>query len=389
VTAAGGSTAVIYLPSPAGLEAAQLTVAGRPVVFRVIAVAVRAGAARVLVPARFRELLAPALSSAPRVARAVEWIDGTTPPPGDAVLIAAPSVAGADTLAGMFVTPPPATHEGARSAGIPIVAAPARLVATLWPAIATAVPIGAEMEKALAGPGITVVQNRGLVHAVHDAASAEVGERRLYTTLGSAIDTPWDRLFHRRFSRHVSRAAVALGLAPNTITIASLAAGLIAAWLFWRATPLEAVAALVVYAVAVVLDHADGEVARLTLTESAVGEWLDIAVDTVIHSTVVMALGATSAALTGHGFWLGVVGATGTVASAAVMKVWPALAMPDRLGTTISEIGNRDGFYAMLAGFIVVRALWPQALPWLMIVVAAGSHAYWVGRVLYRVTRGA
>jgi phosphatidylglycerophosphate synthase len=123
--------------------------------------------------------------------------------------------------------------------------------------------------------------------------------------------------------------------------------------------------------------------------ESAIGEWLDIAVDTVIHATVVLALGATSAAVTGRGLWLGVVAASGTVLSAAVMKVWPALAMPDRLGTAISGIGNRDGFYGMLAGFILARALWPEALPWLMVVVAAGSHAYWVGRVLYRLTRGA
>jgi phosphatidylglycerophosphate synthase len=390
-------TAVIYLPDTTALDAASLTVAGRPVVFRAIAGAVRAGAHRVLVPVVFRSLLAPALASAPRVARAVEWMDGTTPPPGDALLIPATAVAATGALTAMLAAHTRLTqaaggavvHQAARDAGIPIVAASPRFVSTLWPALAASAPLGPALDAALSAGAVTPLHDRSLVHAVHDPASAEVGERRLYTTLGSAIDTPFDTAFHRRFSRHVSRLAVALGITPNTITIASLLVGLIAIAILWRATPLQAVAGLVAYAIAVILDHADGEVARLTLTESAIGEWLDIVVDTIIHAGVVLALGATSAAATGQGIGLGIAAALGIVASAVVMKIWPGLAMPDRLGAAIAGVGNRDGFYAMLIGFILVRALWPEALPWLMILVAAGSHAYWVGRVVYRLTRGA
>jgi phosphatidylglycerophosphate synthase len=238
-------------------------------------------------------------------------------------------------------------------------------------------------------PALTIVREPALVHPVRDAPSAAVGERRLYATLGSAIDTRLDTVFHRRCSRVVSRVAVGLGITPNAITIASLVVGLLAAWTFWNATPLAAVLGLVVYAVAVILDHADGEVARLTLTESAIGEWLDIAADTIIHAAVVLALGATSAALTGRGTLLGALAAAGVIASAAVAKAWPGLAMPDRAGTMLSKLGSRDGFYGLLLGFIVARAFWPEALPWLMVVVAAGSHAFWVGRAIYRVTRGA
>ncbi len=193
-----------------------------------------------------------------------------------------------------------------------------------------------------------MVREPSLVHPVHDEASAAAGERRLYATLGSAIDTRLDTMFHRRFSRLVSRLAVAFGLRPNTITVASLVVGLAAAWTFWRATPVEAVVGLVLYALAVILDHADGEVARLTLTESAIGEWLDISADTMIHVAVVLALGATSAAVAGQGIGLGIVSALGVIASAAVAKLWPGLAMPDRVGLAISNLGSRDGFYAML-----------------------------------------
>jgi phosphatidylglycerophosphate synthase len=280
-------------------------------------------------------------------------------------------------------------HEGARDAGAPVVAAPAPLLASLWSALVAGVPVGVDLEKALTDPAVTVVQERSLVHAVRDERSAADGERRLYTTLGSAIDTRFDTLFHRRFSRLVSRLAVALGIAPNTVTVVSLLVGLAAAWAFWRAAPADAVAGLALYAIAVVLDHADGEVARLTLRESAIGEWLDIAADTVIHAAVVLALGASSAAATGEGAWLGVVAALGVVTSAAVAKAWPGLAMPDRVGTALSGLGSRDGFYAMLVGFIVALAAWPASLPWLMAIVAAGAHAYWLARVLYRLVRGA
>ena len=61
--------------------------------------------------------------------------------------------------------------------------------------------------------------------------------------------------------------------------------------------------------------------------------------------------------------------------------------MPDRLGAVLSGLGSRDGFYAMLSAFIASLWAWPAGLPWLMLVVTAGTHAYWVGRVIYRLFR--
>jgi phosphatidylglycerophosphate synthase len=383
------SLAIVYVATAADLDAASLTVAGRPVLFRAVAGAVRAGATRVLVPARFRALLAPALGSARRVARAVEWVTPATPPPGAALLVPATTLIGIAAVRGVLATPPPAVHDGSRAASAPVALAPAPLVASLWDMLASGTPVGGALDTALAGSPTTLVRDRSLVHAVRDAASAAAGERRLYTTLGSAIDSRWDTVFHRRFSRRVSRVAVAFGITPNTITLASLLVGLLAAWAFWRATPPQALAGLALYAMAVIIDHADGEVARLTLTESSIGEWLDIAVDTIIHVAIVLALGVTSAAVAGQGLAFGIAAALGVIASAIVAKAWPGLAMPDRVGAAIANLGSRDGFYAMLLAFIAARTFAPSLLPWLMIVVAGGTHAYWIGRVLYRLTRGA
>ena len=381
--------AVIYLATASDISVAQHRVAGRPVVFRAVAAAVRGGARRVFVPLALRELLVPALPSAPRVARAVSWLDATTPLPSAALLIPATAVLGPGAVAATLVASAPAVHRGARDAGAPLVNAGPGILAALWSALAAGAPVGDALAKIAADPALTVVRDSALVHRVTDADSAAVAERRLYTTLGSAIDTKLDTVFHRRFSRLVSRVAVARGLTPNTVTVMSLVVGLVAAWCFWNASPAAAVAGLALYAAAVILDHADGEIARLTLTESAIGEWLDLAADTVTHVAVVLALGVTSQAVAGSGAAFGVIAALGFVASAAVAKAWPAVAMPDRIGTAISGLGNRDGFYAMLIAFIVSRTYWPDALPWLMIVVAAGSHAFWIGRALYRLTRGA
>ena len=87
--------------------------------------------------------------------------------------------------------------------------------------------------------------------------------------------------------------------------------------------------------------------------------------------------------MAGGGTLLGVVGALGVVASAAVAKVWPATGGVDNVGAALERLGARDGFYAMLLLFIATRALAPGALPALMIVVALGSQAYWLTRAAY------
>jgi hypothetical protein len=51
------------------------------------------------------------------------------------------------------------------------------------------------------------------------------------------------------------------------------------------------------------------------------------------------------------------------------------------VGGLLDALSNRDGFYAMLGLFVAGLVAWPPALPALMLVVAAGSHAFWLGRL--------
>jgi len=79
-----------------------------------------------------------------------------------------------------------------------------------------------------------------------------------------------------------------------------------------------------------------------------------------------------------------------TVASAALAKVSPVITPRqggDRFGRLLAGLGNRDGYYVMLIAFVVALSALPAALPFLMGLVAAGSHAYWLGRAAYALRR--
>jgi len=71
------------------------------------------------------------------------------------------------------------------------------------------------------------------------------------------------------------------------------------------------------------------------------------------------------------------------VVSAMLSKTSPRSA-GGGLGGFLDALGSRDGFYGMLIGFILALAFAPSVLPFLMIIVAVGAHAYWVTRLVYR-----
>ena len=75
------------------------------------------------------------------------------------------------------------------------------------------------------------------------------------------------------------------------MSLSSLAIGLVAIWSFWHATVASAGSGVLLYAVASVVDHSDGEIARLTFQESRLGANLDWTIDTIIHAGLVLGIG--------------------------------------------------------------------------------------------------
>jgi phosphatidylglycerophosphate synthase len=126
-------------------------------------------------------------------------------------------------------------------------------------------------------------------------------ERRLYTSLKGEFEGFVDRYFNRKLSRWCTRAFIAMGWSPNAITVLATAIGLLAAAGFAVGTYAAGVAAALLFQLAAVIDCSDGEVARLTFTESPFGAWLDIALDNVVHMAIFggIALGAYGNAAAG------------------------------------------------------------------------------------------
>jgi phosphatidylglycerophosphate synthase len=381
----------LYLAAVDDITAAHLTVAGRPVVFRVILAAVRAGARRVGVPVALRTPdLDTLLAASPLARDALVWLDTTAALAAEpTLLVPAAALTPAPALSRMLATTAGRVLAESQPSGAPMATVDSALLARLGPSLVAGEPLGDTLARELKAGDVTAVSGgRWFVRVTGARAAADV-EARLWRELGSAIDSRLDTVLHRRCSKPLTRAALALGIAPNPITITSGVAGLAAAAAFAQGEVATVAAGLVIYFFAVVIDHADGEVARLTLTESVVGEWLDIATDTVVHTALVLALGVAAAHVTGHGLVAGVAGAVGVVASAVVGKRWPPVAPPATSARGLLDaLTSRDGFYAMLVLFLGLRVLAPALLPVLMAVVAIGTHAYWLTRAALWIRRG-
>jgi phosphatidylglycerophosphate synthase len=127
-----------------------------------------------------------------------------------------------------------------------------------------------------------------------------------------------------------------------------------------------------------IVDHSDGEIARLTFQESDLGARLDWAVDTIIHGGIVWAMAVTAGGAAPHA--LGAVAGIGVVPSAWFARVRPREATPrSPAGSALTHLAHRDLFYPLIAGFALSRWPCPALLGPLALLVAVGSQAYWLG----------
>jgi 1L-myo-inositol 1-phosphate cytidylyltransferase / CDP-L-myo-inositol myo-inositolphosphotransferase len=102
-------------------------------------------------------------------------------------------------------------------------------------------------------------------------------------TLKGGFDGWMDRYVNRKLSGYLTRGFLRLGWSPNTITLVSMSVGLVAAILFVPGFWALAVLGALVFQLSAIIDCCDGEVARLTFSESKFGQELDIWADNVVH----------------------------------------------------------------------------------------------------------
>lgn len=380
--------ALLYLPDGASSSEATRVVAGRSLTVRALAAAHRAGAAPIGVPSLLREeSLARALARMPQVAGAVRWLDsgagGECASFAAAPCVLVPAGALVDAraiLALLDPSPGPAGAALAASAadGAPLLLVPGALVARIWDRLAAGEPLGDELLRHVRLARPERRDGRAVFARAGDDAGLARAEDALYRALGTESDSVIDRILHRRCSRWLTRLLIVTPATPNQVSLASLAIGCAAIWCFWRATAASAVSGIVLYALASVVDHSDGEVARLTFRESAFGAHLDWAIDTIIHAGLVLAMGVTAGGRVLA--TAGVFGGAGVILSAWFARLLPRRAgLGSRAGGAIEAMGNRDLFYLIIVVFALSRWLLPSLLGPLALLVTFGSQAYWIG----------
>ncbi|MCS6293504.1 MAG: CDP-alcohol phosphatidyltransferase family protein [Nitrospira sp.] len=153
-----------------------------------------------------------------------------------------------------------------------------------------AMPIRRWIERAAIDGRVRVLRTDGhpsqWYQDVRTQAEVPAAERKLFSSLKGEFEGFVDRYFNRKVSRWFTRIFLALGASPNAITMVATVLGLLAAVGFGLGTYEAAIVAALLFQFAAVIDCCDGEVARLTFTESAFGAWLDIVMDNVVHMAI-------------------------------------------------------------------------------------------------------
>ena len=193
-------------------------------------------------------------------------------------------------------------------------------------------------------------------------------------------------------------------LSPNTITWASLAAGLLGGVFFALGSYAWGVAGGVALVLAYTLDNCDGEVARLTDSSSAFGAKLDDIADWLIDSFFFLALGYGTWSASGEFIWF----ACGLAATAGASIDYLVDLYKDRQQTTNAEQASQireeqarnpkqaHGFIDWViyifhklsrADFcVIVLALAVFDVTWVLLPLAAiGAQAYWIADLFNRV----
>ena len=211
-------------------------------------------------------------------------------------------------------------------------------------------------------------------------------ERTLLLALENPRDGYLDRLIHRRLSRPLTRLLLRTPLSPNAVTAIGIALGMAGGLSLAYPGVGPVVAGVLMLLASSVLDCSDGELARLSHTESRLGHWLDITGDTAVHLALLAGIGARIAKMgSGPGWPVITLLGLGVVAAFAVVT-WSDDTEARRrrvpgwenrvLDGVLSPLSTRDWHVFPLAFALAGR------LDLLVLGAAIGAHVFWVATLL-------
>jgi len=203
-----------------------------------------------------------------------------------------------------------------------------------------------------------------------------------------ALENPRDGLvdtyLNRRYSRLLTRLFLRTPLTPNHITILSFLTGLLGASCFLLGSYGGSVLGALLLQFSTVLDCVDGEVARVKMLESPLGEWLDITLDTVVHIAIFLGVGVAVWKQDG----LAAAPLLGGLLAAAAFISFPLVTRAEKTEDAGRARGGwEDVWIEKIAGgmltsrdysLLVLLCALVGKLVWFLWAAAIGAQVFWV-----------
>jgi phosphatidylglycerophosphate synthase len=182
---------------------------------------------------------------------------------------------------------------------------------------------------------------------------------------------------HDTWIHHVARVAVRplakTAVTPNQLTTVRLATGIAAAGMLAVGRDPWPDVAGGVFVLAMVLDRADGELARMTGKTSPFGHAYDLAADAFCNALIFVALGV-GLRDSAFGLWAIPMGALAGLAIAAIL--WMVVRIEAVAGARAAELGGFAKFDPDDAMLAVPLAIWFGGATALLVAAAVGAPLF-------------
>jgi phosphatidylglycerophosphate synthase len=203
------------------------------------------------------------------------------------------------------------------------------------------------------------------VATVRDGNGFGMRERDLKIATGG----PYDQRLARRIIRPFART----GLTPNMVTGISFALGLASAFTFAYAAETLAGWAALLFMLAVLTDHMDGELARMTGKTSTIGHHLDYIVGTLNYAALFIGLGVGLS----HGPWGNQALALGLAVGLANPVICGLrMLMDSRYGVEAVEHPAAGGFEIEDFIYLIGPIAWMGWIGYFFLVYGLGTFGY-------------
>lgn len=194
---------------------------------------------------------------------------------------------------------------------------------------------------------------------------------------------PWDQRLARAVVRPLARTAVA----PNHVTALGLVAGLAAAGLFATGSAPAADVAAALFMLYLLIDHADGELARLTGRTTPSGQRFDSLVGAVNMTTLFVGIGVglSDRPLGALALALGLAAGLANIVITAVR-----MQMRRRFGSRAVAHPGRFGVEIEDFLYLIGPVTWLGALTYFFVLFGLGTFGYlgWIAGVFRRRSAG-